>query len=65
MLTETEYIAAFEILSDQYEGLKDVIYKNMYVISPVAQELLGKLSQFRDTACTALSASHNHNLKNN
>lgn len=65
MINDIEFQAAIEILSDQYEGIKDVIYKNMYVISPVAQELLGKLSQFRDTACTALKASHNHNLKNN
>lgn len=66
MITEQEFIEAINKLSDEYEAIKDTIYMNMHVIDPKTQELLGKLAQFRDTACTALRASHvTQNFKSN
>lgn len=58
MITDIQFQAAIEQLSDEYEAIKDTIYMNMHVIDPKTQELLGKVAQFRDTACSALRASH-------
>jgi hypothetical protein len=64
MITEKQFIEYINNLSDEYEAIKDEIYST---IGPIeGDKLIGLVVKFRDTACTALRASHvNKNFNNN
>ncbi len=57
MITDEKFSEFIGTLSDQYEELKDIVVKHVDSTNAM-MDLLGKLAEFRDAACTALRESH-------
>jgi hypothetical protein len=56
MISDTQFTDYIQTLSDDYEDIKDYIFK--HVDYNIAGDLLDKIAFFRDCACTALRESH-------
>jgi len=67
MISDEQFINYIEQLSDSYEKIKDLIYgSDLHIMSEDTQNIIGELSNFRDTACSALRAAHiNENFDQN
>lgn len=58
MITEEQFTAHIEQISDEYEAIKDQIYGAFNVAHPATGVLLDMITKFRDTCCIALRESH-------
>ena len=56
MITEEKFKESINNLSDKYEELKDLVRDKIGIFE--SDEIIGKLSEFRDIACIALRESH-------
>jgi hypothetical protein len=64
MITDDQFKEAIGKISDHYEKLKDLCRDKIGVFE--ADDIIGELAAFRDTACTALRESHvNKNFNQN
>ena len=67
MITDDQFAAYINKLSDSYEKIKDALYSSdLRIDSEDAKIIFDELSRFRDIACIALRDAHiNKNFNQN